>query len=65
VPNHESAADLRLRIARIVKFRMPGTNMPGHEYLPDEQIEALTNYVTALRLKSETGLPDHESGTRH
>lgn len=39
----------RLRIERIVKFGIPGTNMPGHEYLPDSQIEALAAHVLALR----------------
>ena len=48
-PNREPAAEWRLRLARIIKFGMPGTDMPGHEYLPDEQIQALAGYCLNLR----------------
>jgi len=36
----------RLRIAQISKFGIPGTDMPGHEYLNDEQIVALSLWLT-------------------
>jgi cytochrome c oxidase cbb3-type subunit 2 len=36
----------RLRIAQIGKFGIPGTDMPGHEYLNDEQIAALSLWLT-------------------
>ena len=38
-----------VELARIIKFGMPGTDMPGHEYLSDPQIMALAGYVTQLR----------------
>lgn len=41
--------DLALRISRIIKFGLPGTDMPGHETLRDEQILALQEYVMGLR----------------
>jgi hypothetical protein len=36
-----------LRIARIIKYGIPGTDMPGHEYLPDSQIAALAAWVSS------------------
>lgn len=48
----ESQAALRLRLARIIHFGIPGTDMPGHEYLPDAQTEALVDYVLKLRATS-------------
>lgn len=38
-----------LPIARIVKFGIPGTDMPGHETLPDADIHALATEVLRLR----------------
>lgn len=37
------------KMAQIVKFGIPGTDMPGHEYLPDDQIEAIANFAANLR----------------
>jgi mono/diheme cytochrome c family protein len=36
-------------IARIAKFGIQGTDMPGHEYLPDDQIVAIADYVAEQR----------------
>ena len=33
----------------MIKFGIPGTDMPGHEVLTDEQVNALTAYVLGLR----------------
>jgi cytochrome c oxidase cbb3-type subunit 2 len=35
-------------IARLVRFGMPGTSMPGHEHLDDEGVSALVAHVRAL-----------------
>lgn len=43
-----SQAQLR-RLAATIKFGIPGTDMPGHEYLPDDQIATLATYVQSLR----------------
>lgn len=43
--------DLDLRLARVIKFGIPGTDMPGHETLPDAEILALKDYVLGLRRK--------------
>jgi len=40
---------LELRIARVVKFGLPGTDMPGHEVLGDAEVLALTDHVRHLR----------------
>ncbi|MEO5716654.1 MAG: cbb3-type cytochrome c oxidase subunit II [Luteolibacter sp.] len=42
---------LDLRIAQIIKFGLPVTDMPGHETLTDEDILALRDHVLKLRRK--------------
>jgi len=44
-----SGPDLENRIARTIKFGVPGTDMPGHETLDDARIIALARYVAYLR----------------
>jgi cytochrome c oxidase cbb3-type subunit 2 len=42
------ASDLRLsRVAQMIKFGQPGTDMPGHEYLTDEEVLAIAWGVIA------------------
>ena len=36
-------------IARIVKFGVKGTDMAGHEYLPDAEVAAIAEYVASQR----------------
>jgi cbb3-type cytochrome c oxidase subunit II len=36
------------RIAEIIKFGLAGTDMPGHEYLPDDQVAAMAAQVIRL-----------------
>ena len=40
---------LDLRIARVIKFGLVGTDMPGHEVLTDAQVLALKEHVLELR----------------
>lgn len=51
--NHIPAAlppdQFRTALARITKFGIQGTDMPGHEYLPDDQVAALAEYVASTR----------------
>jgi len=44
-----SPPEIRTALARISKYGIPNTDMPGHEYLPDDQIAAITEYVLRLR----------------
>lgn len=37
-----------LALARIVRHGLPGTNMPGHEWLSDQQVADLVAYVRTL-----------------
>jgi hypothetical protein len=46
-----SGPDLENRIARTIKFGVPGTDMPGHETLDDARIKALARYVAYLRVE--------------
>jgi len=41
----KSQRDLEDRLAHIVKFGIQGTDMPGHEYLPDEQIALISSWL--------------------
>ncbi len=52
IPRTDAPDTRTLRIARIIKFGIPGTDMPGHEYLPDSQISTLSAWVTQM---SSTG----------
>lgn len=36
------------RISEIVKFGLPGADMPGHEYLPDVPVAAIAEWVAGL-----------------
>jgi cytochrome c oxidase cbb3-type subunit 2 len=49
VPNDRSFEQRRAQIAKIIKFGLPKTNMAGHEYLPDSQIEAISKWVADMR----------------
>jgi cytochrome c oxidase cbb3-type subunit 2 len=40
---------MELRVARVIKFGILGTDMPGHELLTDAEVLALTDHVLALR----------------
>ena len=46
---------LELRVARVIKFGIPGTDMPGHEVLTDADVLDLTDYLLLLR---EVGHPN-------
>ncbi len=49
IPLQVTPSQQRADIAAIIKFGVKGTDMAGHEYLPDEQIAALADYVLAQR----------------
>ncbi|HEY1895598.1 MAG TPA: cbb3-type cytochrome c oxidase subunit II [Terracidiphilus sp.] len=53
VAGDEAQAQFRMDIARISKFGLRGTDMPGHEYLPDEQIVAIADFVVNQREASQ------------
>lgn len=40
-----------LRVARTIKFGLPGTDMPGHEVMDDAMIRALADEVMSWRMK--------------
>ncbi len=45
VPASATSIQRWMRLAQIAKFGVPGTDMPGHEYLPDEQISSISLWV--------------------
>jgi cbb3-type cytochrome c oxidase subunit II len=55
VSSGASAAELRTGMARIARFGIQGTDCPGREYLPDDQVAAIAGYVAGQR-ESRPGL---------
>jgi cytochrome c oxidase cbb3-type subunit 2 len=51
IPVSATRENQRTRIAQITKFGIPGTDMPGHEYLPDQQVASIS--VWLLRTKGQ------------
>lgn len=47
----ESGEGRRTSTARLIKFGLPGTAMAGHEYLPDQEVIRLADYVIGLHAK--------------
>ena len=49
VPQDDNFDQRKKRIAQIIKFGLPGTDMPGHEYLADTQVESIAAWVAGMR----------------
>jgi mono/diheme cytochrome c family protein len=49
VPENVSRPQELLSLERIIKYGIPGTNMPGHEYLSDARVIALAQALMRLR----------------
>lgn len=45
----KDTAQFQLQLARIVKFGIPGTEMPGHEYMPDGDVESMATWLAHMR----------------
>ena len=45
LPTAASSTDLSSQLDRIIKYGIPATDMPGHEYLSDQQIASLTLFL--------------------
>ncbi len=58
VPAVSSEQDRMLRVAQIVKFGIPGTDMPGHEYLSDKEISSISRWLNQSMV-----LPHHVVST--
>ena len=54
-----SDEERRLQLARIIKFGIPGSDMPGHEYLPDSEVAAITQWVD--RMQQQAAYPNNRS----
>jgi cytochrome c oxidase cbb3-type subunit 2 len=46
IPASSTPHDFLVEVARIVKFGVPATDMPGHEYLSDGEIASISRWVT-------------------
>ena len=46
---HTGEGDREQTLARIVKFGIPGSDMPGHETLENAEVLGLVNYLIELR----------------
>ncbi len=45
LPASDSSGQRQLRMARIIKFGIPDTDMPGHEYLSDQDVSAIALWL--------------------
>lgn len=54
----DSTQPVNIQLARIIKFGIPGTNMPGHETLEDADIASLAEWIAQQRAQSSL----HTSG---
>ncbi len=45
IPTTDTSQQRERRIAQIVKFGIPGTDMPGHEYLSDREVASLSLWL--------------------
>lgn len=61
VPDTAPLSWRRERIAQIIKFGLPGTNMPGHEYLSDFAIAEMVHEI--IRQRSPSGIKHPGSST--
>ena len=52
IPDSASLSERKDRVARIVKFGIAGTDMPGHEYLSDQEIASLALWLAQGQLNS-------------
>jgi cytochrome c oxidase cbb3-type subunit 2 len=48
LPPSGPAAERINCLAQIAKFGIPGTDMPGHEYLPDNEIASISLWLSQL-----------------
>jgi cytochrome c oxidase cbb3-type subunit 2 len=48
LPPSSDSAQRRDHLAQIVKFGIPGTDMPGHEYLSDNEIASISLWLSQL-----------------
>ncbi len=48
LPPSGPAAERMARLAQIAKFGVPGTDMPGHEYLSDSEIASISLWLTQI-----------------
>jgi cbb3-type cytochrome c oxidase subunit II len=54
LPASDTAEERGIHLARIVRFGIPGTDMPGHEYLSDQDVSSLALWLAQIIVK-----PDH------
>jgi cytochrome c oxidase cbb3-type subunit 2 len=48
-----------IRLAQIVKFGIPSTDMPGHEYLSDRDVASITLWLSQIIAQSEPANTPH------
>ncbi len=49
ISSQDRDGQLRLDLVRTIKFGIQGTDMVGHEYLTDDQIVSMTDYLLKMR----------------
>jgi cytochrome c oxidase cbb3-type subunit 2 len=52
IPPREAHDERLLELARVIKFGVPTTSMPGHETLTDAELIGLARHIESLRVLS-------------
>ncbi len=52
ISSNASAEQQILQLERIIKFGLPGSDMPGHEYLSDRDIVTLADWLVHMRAQA-------------
>jgi len=52
LPLSDGEQDRLIRLAQIAKFGIPATDMPGHEYLPDNQLVSISLWIAQNEAQS-------------
>ena len=58
LPSSDSPAQRQFHLARIIKFGIPGTDMPGHEYLSDHDITSIAIWLNKSIVQPSTSAPN-------
>ena len=63
VPASETSAERTRRLAQIIKFGIPGTDMPGHEYLSDTDVVSIAFWLNqSMVLPQQLAMVQKQSG---
>lgn len=61
IHSSDTKTQRQITLARIIKFGIPGTDMPGHEYLPDSEISDIALWLSQNISPSDSFATHHDT----